>query len=75
MPAAVREFFDRVRERGAAQQGEWEALWEGYRTHYLDLAAQWELLVNGELPGGWEAALPSFEGKALATRAPNKASP
>jgi transketolase len=69
VPAALKGFFDRVRERGAAQQAEWEALHEGYRTRYPDLAAQWELLVTGELPGGWETALPSFEGKAMATRA------
>jgi transketolase len=69
VPAAVQECFDRMRERGATQQAQWEALREGYRTRYPELAAQWELLVNGELPGGWEAALPGFEGKALATRA------
>jgi transketolase len=69
VPAAVPERLSRMRERGAAHQAEWEAMWDGYRTRYPELAAQWELLVNGELPRGWEAALPTFEGQVLATRA------
>jgi transketolase len=69
VPAAVYERLVRTRERGAAQQAEWEALWDNYRTRNPELAAQWELLVNGKLPGGWEAALPTFEGQAMATRA------
>jgi transketolase len=70
VPEAVRERFDRIRETGVAQQAEWEDMLSRYREKYPDLAAQWDLLVNGELPAGWEAALPTFsDDKPLATRA------
>ncbi|MBM3145054.1 MAG: transketolase [Chloroflexi bacterium] len=55
---------------GAERQSQWEAMLEKYRAKYPDLAAQWDGYVSGELPAGWESALPDFSGsKPLATRA------
>jgi transketolase len=57
-------------DRGADDQGEWETLFARYRDVYPGLAAEWERRMAGELPRGWEEALPSFapEDGPLATR-------
>ncbi|MCA9916654.1 MAG: transketolase [Anaerolineales bacterium] len=58
------------RSQGQKAQDEWSALLAGYAQAYPELAAQFEAAVAGELPAGWETALPQFEvGSKLATRA------
>jgi transketolase len=69
VPQAVRERFELFRVKWAAQQAEWTDLLSRYRAEHPDLATQWDLLVNGELPAAWEEALPTFDEAALATRA------
>jgi len=55
---------------GAAAREAWQAMMVAYRQAYPELAAEWELLVSGALPEGWEQHLPDFTGgKPLATRA------
>jgi transketolase len=69
VPPAVRARFDRVREEGATRQVEWEVLYARYREAHPEEASQWEMLMRGELPPGWESALPTFpDDKPLATR-------
>ena len=59
-----------ARLAGAEAHAAWEEMMAGYRQHYPDLAAEWDLLISGELPAGWEQHLPDFSGeKPLATRA------
>ncbi|SNU00733.1 transketolase [Ruaniaceae bacterium KH17] len=59
-----------VIERTAADRAEWTTGYEAWRAANADGAALLDRLVAGELPEGWEAALPEFEpGKAVATRA------
>jgi len=70
VPPTVRAAFERMRGDGAARQAEWEALCARYREIYPEKAAEWEMLMQGELPPGWESALPTFAAdKPLATRA------
>jgi transketolase len=69
VPPAVRAHFERVRQKGAARQSQWEALLARYRQAYPDLATQWERAINGQLPPGWESVLPTFADERLATRA------
>ena len=41
-----------------------------YETEYPELAADWRRVMDGALPEGWEARLPSFSpGESIATRA------
>jgi transketolase len=68
VPEAARVPFEAARGRGAACQAEWQALLERYRAAYPALAEAWDLFERGELPPGWETALPAFEEKPLATR-------
>lgn len=57
-------------ERGASYEAEWEKTWAQYKTKYPQEAAEFERLVSGKLPDGWDAVLPTYtpEDKALATR-------
>ncbi len=57
-------------ERGRALRAEWEARMAAYREAHPDLAAELERVLAGELPAGWDAALPVFEAdeKGIASR-------
>lgn len=70
IPAQVLAHFRTALDRGGRAQGKWEALLARYAREYPDLAAEWERRMAGELPAGWEKALPTFkpEDGAIATR-------
>ncbi|MBW4621891.1 MAG: transketolase [Cyanosarcina radialis HA8281-LM2] len=57
-------------ERGANYEAEWNQTFANYKAKYPEEAAEFERLVKGELPQGWEKALPTYtaEDKPLATR-------
>ena len=63
--------FRKALDRGAAWEEEWSARFRSYEQHYPDDARLWSTVMAGELPAGWDAAVPSFEPAdgALATRA------
>ncbi|MFI6283801.1 transketolase [Streptomyces sp. NPDC051018] len=64
--AHTREALDRGREA----RGEWEKAFAAWRTADPRRAAEFDRIRAGELPAGWEDALPDFEtGKGVATRA------
>ena len=68
-PEEIRRRFREHGQRGAALHGAWVQLLARYRqTHPAD-AAELERRLAGELPAGWDEALPSFPpGSPLATR-------
>jgi len=56
-------------ERGQAFEAEWNKLFNGYKTAFPELAAEFERTQAGKLRAGWEKAIPSFPaGKPVATR-------
>jgi transketolase len=57
-------------ERGASYQAEWEATLAQYRTKYPQEAAEFEALIGGKLPQGWDSVLPTYtpEDKAQPSR-------
>jgi transketolase len=57
--------------RGKAAEGEWQARLDGYRMAHADLASEFERVMAGELPAGWDADIPTFSAadKPIATRA------
>ncbi len=60
----------RAQERGARLEAEWRRKWDAYRQAHPDLAAELERRLAGDLPDGWDAALPEFgPTDAQATRA------
>ncbi|MFC5463668.1 transketolase [Lederbergia graminis] len=71
VPSEVYEIFEnKVVQHGKAKENEWDQLFENYKKENPELAAQFEVAVSGELPEGWDQAVPVYEeGKSLATRA------
>jgi len=70
IPDAVPARVAAAKQAGAAAHERWESLMADYRQAYPELAAEWDMLVSGALPDGWEQHLPDFSGeKPLATRA------
>jgi len=71
VPEAVLEYFQTLSRQGAEQEQKWNKLVEGYGREYPEMAKQWESVVNGKLPAGWEHNLPEYpaDAKGMATRA------
>ena len=60
----------RAVRRGKRLENEWRRAWDAYAAHDPALARELERRLGGELPAGWDAALPDFAGQpAMATRA------
>ncbi|MEA5442042.1 transketolase [Cyanobium gracile] len=70
VPEPAYEHWRQAIQRGAAAESDWNATLESYRTRYPAEAAEFERLLRGELPEGWDASLPVFTpaDKGLATR-------
>ncbi|MBI1298106.1 transketolase [bacterium] len=69
IPDDVLAYFRQAVDRGAADEAEYNKLFESYSAAHPETAAELCHLLAGDLPPNWEAAIPSFEaGKAAATR-------
>ncbi len=69
LPPEVREFCLQAVERGSRLESDDSTVWDAYASAHPDLAAQLSAMLQGELPAGWEDALPVFEsGGSAATR-------
>ncbi|MCH2118878.1 MAG: transketolase [Pirellulales bacterium] len=71
VPDGVREHFDaNVGQRGAKSYAAWAEIWAAYQIANPDRAKELQAMFDGELPEGWDAAIPSFEAceKGDATR-------
>ncbi len=67
---ALAKFREAV-SRGNDSETEWDKLFEAYSKDYPDLAKEWSMSINRELPEGWQEILPVFspDDGAVATRA------
>ena len=69
IPDDVLSFFRQAVERGQAWEAEYQRLFEAYAQQYPAEAEELQRALSGDLPEGWEEALPSFEaGTSDATR-------
>ena len=70
VPEDVLAHFREAVPRGEAGEREWRLKMAAYIGAYPDLAMEWERVTWGDLPDGWESALPSFPPgtAAMATR-------
>jgi len=59
IPEAVRAEWN-ARERGAAQETEWNQRFAAYAAAHPDLAAEFKRRMSGELPAGWTAHRDAF---------------
>jgi len=66
----AREHWSECVERGARLHGEWRRKIEAYQAAHPDLAAEFLRTMAGDLPDGWDAAVPDLSSvaKADATR-------
>ncbi len=70
IPDAIYARLNQIREIGKQREAEWNAMLSKYCAQYPELAAQWNDYIAGNLPAGWESALPALPNdKPLATRA------
>jgi transketolase len=54
------QWADVARQRGAQFEREWQSRLAGYRAAHPELAQEWDRAQAGDLPAGWESALPVF---------------
>jgi len=71
VPDEVRRHMGEAVERGRESRTDWQARFDAYREEHAELAAELETAIDGRLPHGWDADLPSVPGdaKPAATRA------
>ena len=62
LPPEVRRFCLQAVERGKRLESDDQTLWNAYAAAHPELAAQLNSMLQGELPTGWENALPVFDG-------------
>jgi transketolase len=69
VPDEVLEFM-RGSGKSSSALAEWKQLVDRYQAAHPALAEQFAQLISGELPAGWDSALPTFAAdKPIATRA------
>jgi transketolase len=70
LPDEALSQFRRALARGQSWEAEWQKCFESYAAAYPDLAEEWQRMLRGELPPGWEASVPTFDPQdgAMATR-------
>lgn len=58
-----------ARERGKGQAQEWQSRFDAYAKEFPELAREWQTMMSGGLPEGWDSEIPSFEpGEKVASR-------
>ncbi len=71
IPDAALEHFREAVSRGEKEQAGWKQRFEAYAQAYPDLAKEYNRMMHGELPKGWDADIPTFAAdmsKGMATR-------
>lgn len=70
VPQEVYDNFKKlIVDKGQEKEKEWNELFAQYEQAYPEAAAQFSLAVSGELPKGWDEAIPVYEeGTSLASR-------
>ncbi len=73
VPDEVEQYKESVIAKGIKLENDWEKRFAAYTKVYPDLAKQFNMMQNSELPDGWERNLPVFpaDNKGLATRESN----
>ncbi len=71
VPAEVSSHFLLAKSRGNACEHEWEKVYSAYKVKFPELAQQFENVIHGTLPQGWDRNLDvlfSGQQKPIATR-------
>ncbi len=70
IPQEVLNHFRNAVDKGKALEDQWQASFLAYKQHYPELAEEWQRWISGQLPHGWQNAIPTFPAnpKGTATR-------
>ncbi|KZR90669.1 transketolase [Synechococcus sp. MIT S9508] len=70
VPQDAYDQFRQAIDRGASLEAEWNQTLATYRSKYPTESAEFERMLRGELPQGWDKDLPTYtaDDKGLATR-------
>ena len=60
VPPEALAVFRKALERGASLEKEWQLKWRAYQGAFPGEVAEMERIGRGELPAGWDSALPRF---------------
>jgi transketolase len=73
VPDEVKAYMGKAVDRGAAWEKEWNIRYEAWAKEFPDLAQTCHLMLNRQLPDGWDKDIPSFpaDAKGVATRESN----
>jgi transketolase len=61
IPPEVRDHFREALARGGKLQAAWQADMQRYSTKYPGLAEEFQRVMEGKLPEGWDRHIPDFE--------------
>jgi transketolase len=70
VPDEALAHFREAQKKGKGAEAGWKRRWNKYAKAFPELAAELEGSFKGELPAGWDAAIPAFpaDAKGMATR-------
>jgi len=70
VPQEVYDHAAKGADRGKQWEDEWQGKLNAYRSANPDLAKEWDTMLAGKLPDGWDAEVPTFpaDAKGIATR-------
>nr|YP_009530718.1 transketolase [Paulinella micropora]AXY63407.1 transketolase [Paulinella micropora] len=70
VPQEVYDYFRQAVKRGLSQEAEWNETLNNYKSKYTAEGAEFERMLRGDLPVGWDKDLPSYtpSDNALASR-------
>jgi transketolase len=70
IPAEVGEHLGAAAARGKKLEADWNARLDSWAKKHPELAMQWDGIISGKLPEGWNKDIPIFpaDAKGLATR-------
>jgi transketolase len=73
VPEEAKAYMEKAVERGAKWEQEWDGRYKAWATAFPELAKEWDLMANRELPQGWDKDIPTFsaDAKGVATRESN----
>ncbi|WP_138991728.1 transketolase [Larkinella sp. C7] len=70
VPEDVLQYYRGIGKERAKKEDKWNDLYKAYKAKYPELAEEYELVSNGQLPKGWEKKIPVFAAgdEKIATR-------
>jgi transketolase len=61
IPGKVLDFYRQAGEKGIGLEKDWDALFAAYKKEYPEQAAEYEAILQGKMPEGWEKKIPAFK--------------